>query len=246
MLDNVPWPASILPRLVPGRRRHAGAWNAGGLLALAAMGAALVHIVSYHLPAGIGSGRYWIDTLPALLVHCLLFGPLGVMVAIAIFAPLYVVREVLRLRRLAETLSRRLATHGFGAAPRVVMPRSPRRLLAFISALLILQTLLLSLFQLLCPMPVTMVMGGVVMTMPSAPAVLITPVHLLVATLLGALLWYAERRLTCLRRDVAQRLRLLATAHRTASAIPLVSGRPQPPLAWLAEALFARPPPIAA
>jgi hypothetical protein len=220
--------------------------NAGILLTLAAVGAALVHVVSYHLPGGIDSGRYWTATLPALLVHCPLLGPLGVLVAIAVFAPLYALREIVRLERLAEALSRRLAAHGYADPPHELMPRSPWRLIAFVAALLILQILLLSLAQLLCPMPATMVMGGVVMTMPAAPAVLLTPLHLLVAFLLGALLWSTERRLTCLRTGVAHRLRLLAAMPGIAAATPPLPGRPQLPPEWWARALLARPPPIAA
>jgi hypothetical protein len=95
-------------------------------------------------------------------------------------------------------------------------------------------------------MPATMVMGGVVMTMPAAPAVLLTPAHLLVAALLGALLWYAERRLTCLRTSVAHSLCLLAAIHGNAAPAPALPWRPQLPEEWSARALLARPPPIAA
>jgi hypothetical protein len=244
-VDNLSRLASILPRLVPGQRRVAGVWNAAGLLGLSLVGAALVHVAFYHLPGGIQSSAYWTVALATLFVHCPLFGPLGVLAAIAVLAPLLGAGEILRLKRLEKALAWRLARQGAGI-PYDIVPRSPWRLAGFVTALLILQTMLLGLAHLLCPMPVTMVMGGVSMTMPAAPVLSITPLHVAVAALLGALLWYTERRLTRLRTQIARCLRLLATPPRTAGPAPAIPGPARLPLAWSTQALFARPPPALA
>lgn len=237
----------LLPRLAAGGGRAASASNAAGLLGAALAGAALVHLLAYHVPLGLPTAPHWSASLAALLVHCPLLGPLGAIAAIAVLAPLLLLREVVRLERLNRALERRLATQRVPmACGETLAPRSPRRLAGFILVLLLLQVALFSAAGLVCPMHVTMLMGGKLMTMSTASALPLTPLHLAVAILVGLLLWRVERRLTHLRAAIAQRLGLLA--QRPAAYHPQMpaSRDARLPLGWYGQPLFARPPPAAA
>jgi len=84
------------------------------------------------------------------------------------------------------------------------------------------------------------------MTMPMAPVLPLAPVHLVVASLLGLVLWRVERRLTRLRAQIAGRLTALIVAGSTEDAAARWRQVTLRPLAWSAPTLFARPPPSVA
>lgn len=237
----------MLPRLVPGDGRAAAVCNAAGLPATALVGAGLVHVLAYHLPLGIPFGPRWGAVALDLLVHCPLLGPLGLVVAIAVLAPLLALHEVLRLQRLNAALAALMAARHAPLPPaREPIPRSPWRLAGFAVVLLGMQVALLGLAGLVRPMQITMVMGGAAMTMPLMPALPLGPLHVLIAALCALLLWRMECRLTRLRAEVARRLRLLSgIGART--HVPLLHPRAaRLPRGWHGHVLFARPPPSAA
>jgi hypothetical protein len=126
------------------------------------------------------------------------------------------------------------------------VPRSPRRLAAFIALLWSVQVPLLGLAGVLWPMQGTMVMGGTLMMMTRQPTLPLGLLHLVAATLLALLLWRVEHRLTRLRAQVAQRLRLLSRWDGAAQALPRMSRTMHLPRTQYGHALFARPPPLAA
>ncbi len=241
-----PYATSMLPRLVSGRERTAAAWNVLALLATALVGVGLVHLLAYHIPFGVPLGPRWVAAAVALLAHCPLAGPLGVIVAVAVLAPLLACRELLRLERLATSLTDLSAARRLPPPPsRETLPRSPRRLAVFALTLLGPQTALFALAGVICPMQGTMLMNGAPMTVPMTPALPLGPLHLVVALALALVLWRVERRLTRLRTQIAHRLELLALC-------PIVDRAPLPapraarlPLGWYGAALFARPPPLA-
>lgn len=241
-----PHATRLLPRLVSGRAGPAVAWNVLGLLATALMGVGLVHLLAYHVPFGVPLGPRWLPATMALLAHCPLAGPLGLIVAVAVLVPLLACREALRLERLDTALAHLVAARRLPLLPsREALPRSPRRLTALFLTLLGLQSALFGLAGIICLMQGSMVMHGVSMTMPMTPALPLAPLHLVVAAVLAVLLWRVEHRLTRLRAQIARRLRLLAR-YPVAGRVP----RPAPcaarlPLGWHGAALFARPPPVA-
>ena len=233
----------LLPRLAPGQRRAAMAYNAMGLLATALVGAGLVHLLAYHLPAGVPFGARWDSQALALLVHCPLVGPLGVIAAIAVLAPLLACWELRRLERLNTTAVRLLRVRRIPLPPtHEALPRSPRRLLGLFTLLLSLQVTLVGLAGWLDPMQTTMVMGGRLMTMASTPMLPLGLLHLVVATLLALVLWRVEHRLTQVRAEVARWLRLLTTGGHQA-ALPIGPRLTRLRSGWDGLALFARPPP---
>src|SRR5690242_18101989 len=97
----------VLPRLAPGQTRAATAYNTAGVLAMALVGAGLVHLLAYHVPLGVPLGSHWMATALTLLAHCPLVGPLGLIGAIAVLAPLLAFRELRNLERL-DTMAVRL------------------------------------------------------------------------------------------------------------------------------------------
>jgi hypothetical protein len=240
-------PVRLLPRLAAAGGRAASAANAAGLLGAALVGAALVHLLAYHIPLGLPTAPHWSASFMSLLANCPLLGPLGAIAAIAVLAPLLLLREVVRLECLNRALERRLTTQRVAALRgETLAPRSPRRLAGFILALLLLQVALFSAAGLVCPMHVTMLMGGKLMAMSTATALPLAPLHLVVATLIGLLLWRVERRLTRLRDAVAQRLSLLTHEHVAYHPQIPASRDARLPLGWYGQPLFARPPPAAA
>jgi hypothetical protein len=236
----------LLPRLAPGVRPAAVAWNAAALLGFSALGAALVHLLAYHVVA-VAPGPHWSATALALLLHCPLIGPLGLVVAVALLAPALAFREALRLERLNAALSNLIAAYRASLPPaHEALPRSPRRLAALFLLVLAAQGAWSVVAGLICPMSVIMVMGGARMTMSAATTWPLTPLHLLAALLIAAALWRYERRLRRLRAQVERRL-LLLRALGVADPDPL----PQPRAARLPAGcagltLFARPPPLTA
>lgn len=244
-LDGTQRAAMLLPRLVPGQRRAAMAWNAAAVLAMAASGAALIHILTFHVIA-VPSGPRWGQTALSLLARCPLFGPLGLIVASAVLAPLLAFREMLRLERLRVALAALLAArHAPLPATHEAIPRSATRLGGFFLALLALQGVWGAVAALLCPMRVSMVMSGVHMTMTASSPWPLTPLHLLVAALLALALWRFELRLTHLRSQISRRLRALLGLDGHAQALPPIPRVARLAPGWYGHAHFARPPPAA-
>jgi hypothetical protein len=236
----------VLPRLAPGPGRAATAYNATGLLATALVGAALVHLLAYHLPAGVPFGARWVSQALALLVHCTLVGPLGLIAAIAGLAPLPACWELRRLKRLNMMAVRLLRARRIPLAPmHQALPRSPRRLLGLLALLLSLQVTLLGLAGWLDPMQITMVMDGRLMTMASTPVLPLGLLHLVVAALLALVLWRVEHRLREVRAEVARRLRML-TACGDQAALPIGPHLTRLRSGWDGLAFLARPPPHSA
>jgi len=243
-MNGARWARQVLPRLAPGQTWAATAYNAVGLLDAALVGAGLVHLLAYHLPAGMPFAPRWDRQALALLVHCPLVGPLGLIAAIAVLAPLLACWELRRLERLNATAVRLLRVRRIPLSPtRQALPRSPRRLLGLFALLLSLQVALMELAGWLDPMQTTMVMGGRLMTMAPTPVLPLGPLHLVVAALVALILWRVEHRLTQVRAEVARRLRLLTAARGDQAAAPVGPRLTRLRSGWDGLALFARPPP---
>src|SRR5437588_1465844 len=241
------WAGQVLPRLAPGQTWAATASNTVGLLTTALLGAGLVHLLAYHLPAGVPFGPHWDRQALALLVHCPLVGPLGLIAAIAVLAPLLACWELRRLERLNTTAVRLLRAQRLPLPPtHEALPRSPWRLLGLFALLLSLQVALVELAGWLDPMQTTMVMGGQLMTMASTPVLPLGLLHLVVTALLALILWRVEHRLTQIRAEVARRLRLLTAARGDQAPLPTGPRVTRPRSGWDGLALFARPLPHSA
>jgi uncharacterized membrane protein len=233
----------VLPRLAPGQACAANVWNAAGLLATALVGAGLVHLLAYHVPLGVPPGPRWIAAALTLLAHCPLVGPLGLIAAIAVLAPLLACWELRRLERLSTIAVRLLrARHRPLPPTHQALPRSPWRLLGLFALVLSLQMTLMGLAPWLDSMQTTMVMGGRLMAMASMPVLPLGLLHLVVAALLALLLWRVEHRLTQVRAEVARRLRML-TACGDQAAVPIGPLLTHLRSGWDGLTLFARPPP---
>lgn len=246
-MSDRPWPAALLPRLVPGNGRSAVACNAGGLCGAAMLGAGSAHLLAYHALPDLPWAPHWGAMALSLLARCPLRGPLGLIAAVAVLAPLLALREVLRLQRLSAALGAAMQARRAAQVPAsVAAPRSPGRLAVFVALLLGMQVVLLYLFGLLCPMQTTMVMGGVSMTMALAPALPLGLLYVLIAALCALLLWRLECRLARLRAEITCRMRLLR-AREASQAQGLAALRAvRYLLSWYGQTLFARPPPVAA
>jgi hypothetical protein len=204
----------------------------------------LVHLLAYHLPPGVPFGLRWDRQALALLVRCPLVGPLGLIAAIAVLAPLLACWELRRLERLNTTAVRLLRARRIPLPPsHQALPRSPWRLLGLFTLLLSLQATLLGLAGWLHPMQTTMMMGGRLMTMASTPVLPLGLLHLVVAALLAFILWRVEHRLIQVRAEVARRLRLLTAARSDQAAILIGPRLTRLWSGWDGPALFARPPP---
>lgn len=233
---------TLLPRLRGGAARPTALWNLLGLLVAGLAGAALVHLLAYHLPASVPLGGRWGSAFLTLLARCPLRVPLTLAAVVAALALILVLRDLWRLERLNRALAvispRQRRREGLDVGR---VPRSPWRLAGFIIVLLGLQAALFGMVSLLCPMRTSMVMNGAPMAMPISPALPLAPLHLLVASVIGLLLWLTERHLTHLREQIAGRLRLLA---HVAGVVPWVNASPaRAPHQRCGHALFARPPP---
>ncbi len=232
-----------LPRLVAGTGYPPALWNALGLLGTALVGAGLVHLAAYHVPAGAPTSARWFATALALLARCPLRGPLGLIAAVAVLAPLLALREMGNLRRRDRALARLLAARHLAPPPgHDAVPRSPRRLLLFIAVLLGSQAALFGVAGLLCPLQTGAAMDGMPMALPAASVLSLGPLHLAVAAVLGLLLWRVEHRLTRLRAVVAAQLRLLRYSGG-ATIRPPVPYAARLPRTLQGHSLFARPPP---
>ncbi len=223
-----------IPGLAPG---------AGLLILLSAFGAALAHIVEYHL--GLGSSGDWRANALSMLAQCPLSGGLLAVILCTVGVLVALLRELRALNRRHRRLTR--AASLVGISPHVscvVLPRRPSRLLELLIPLLTLQIGLYDLADHLWSMGVSMRMGGALMTMPVHGAAPLLPLHLIVAIVPALLVWRLERRLTVLRSVIAAVRRLLGLFGVDPQPAPIPSGPALRPLcAWVAPALLSRPPP---
>jgi hypothetical protein len=235
--------SALLPRLSGRTGRLAVGVNTLALLLTVLFGAGLVHLLAYHLPLDALASQLWLQTTVTLLVSCPLTVPVGIVAISALAALLLVRRETRRLSVFYAQLSLALAPRqpdvSTGDEPQ---SRSPGRLLVLLLGVLVLQVAALSLYEQFLPMRMTMVMQGVSMQMPMVPLLPLAPLHLIVAVLLGCLLWRIERRLVRLRIAIALTLRLLARSRLR--PLPMPAGPAHRTRAWAGASLFARPPPL--
>jgi hypothetical protein len=213
------------------------------LLLLAAFGAALVHIIEYHL--GLGSSGDWRANALSMLAHCPLSGGLVAVILCTLGAMAVLLRDLRALSLQRRRLTRAASLAGIRPSVAcVVLPRRPVRLLQLLIPLLIIQFGLYELADHLWSMGVPMRMGGILMTMPVQGAAPLLPLHLIMAVVPAILIWRLERRLTVLRSVIASVRRLLGLfgADTQAVRIPLDPAL-RPLCAWVAPALLSRPPP---
>jgi len=233
-----------VPRVTGRSGAPAALLGLGLLLLLAASGAALVHIIEYHL--GLGSSGDWRASARAMLARYPLSGSLLVVILFTLGTVLAVLRELRVLSRERRHLIQAAAAAGMrpiGAG--VALPRRPSRLLQLLAPQLLVQLGVSMLASHLWPMDVQMRMDGVLMTMQARGAVPLLPTQLVVATLLAILVWRLERRLTVLRSVIATVRRLLRLVMTGDFVVRIPPGpAPRPLCAWVAPALLSRPPPV--
>jgi hypothetical protein len=207
-----------VPRVTERRGPLGWACALGLLLLLAALGAALVHVVEYHLGLGSQAGQ---SAAAAMLAQCPLRGGLLVMFLLTSATALAIAYEV---RRLAGQRRALLRLAGEEFSPRssyMVLPRRPMRLLQLFVPLIAVQTGAHMLLDYLWPMGPMMRMNGVYMHMAPQGALPPTPLHLLVATVIAVLVWRLERSVTVLRAIIAAVRRLLARMANPTIRAPL-------------------------
>ncbi|HWE60492.1 MAG TPA: hypothetical protein VHB98_02160 [Chloroflexota bacterium] len=233
-----------VPRLSDRADALALGAGAGVLLMLAALGAALVHIVEYHLGlAGPGSG---LASVRFMLAHCPVRGGLLVVIVAATLTVLALLHELRSLSGRQRRLT--LDARSLGVvvpASRDVMPRGAARLVALFVPILIGQLGVYALLARLWPMTFLMRMHGALMVMTVQGAAPLLLAHLVVAVVLATCTWRLEHRFTMLQAAIAAVRRLLAhalTAPRH-SVLPLCP--PVPRLSsYAGPAALSRPPPV--
>ena len=213
------------------------------LLLLSAFGAAMVHIVEFHL--GLGGSGDWRRSALAMLAQCPFSGGL-IIVLLGTLATAFALHTEVRLliRRRAVLVKQADQVGLHISTIESVEPRHPERLLQLVPPLFLGQALLYALADRLWPMGTIMRMHGSLMTMPAHGAVPLVPVHLVVAFAVALAVWRLERRITVLYAAIAAVRRLLPlflTAVR-ATVLP-----PAPQARRLSirvgPALLSRPPP---
>jgi hypothetical protein len=231
-----------VPR-VGGRSPTASALCGLALLCvLALFGAALAHIVEYHL--GLGSAD-WRRSALAMLARCPLSGGLAI-VLVGTLATLYaLLAEVRFLRRRHAALTRQAARAGLRATMTSrATARDPIRALELLAPLLGVQIAIYTVIDHLWPMGAVMRMDGVWMSMPSQGALPLLPLHVAIAVALALIVWRLERGITQLRAAIETVYRLLPLFLIQSRAAPLPSGPATPPLSVQASpSLLSRPPP---
>jgi hypothetical protein len=225
-----------------------------------AAGAALIHVIEYHLGLGFnGQPSARLRVIAYMIERCPLRGPLAaVIVGFAVVAVATAVTMTRQLARLHELDARRRPTRRMSLrspGPNIANRgdrrhvdhghlHPPIQYLAGVWLLLAVgQLALFSLAQHLAPMHYIMEMHGVQMVMTDAPPVPLAPLSFVLAGLGALLLARCERRLHVIERAIAERLRVLYD-EPVASFIPdapRVSGA----LALtLGPAILSRPPPL--
>lgn len=232
-----------LPRDAARGAAGRAVWGFGTPLALAVVGAMLVHIVEYHLGLGTASRR--LAAIQFMLAHCPIRGGLLVVGLCAALTVLALLRELCcllgqrrRLTRLAERAG--VATR----VPAARTPLHPERLIVLLLTVLGGQVGLYALLAHVWPMIFAMRMHGVLMDMAVPGAAPLLPLHLGVATLLTAIGWSMERRFQVLHAVIGAVRRLLARLVNAERAVPLPACAPAVRLSgYGGPGALARPPP---
>ncbi|HVA92753.1 MAG TPA: hypothetical protein VNL71_23275 [Chloroflexota bacterium] len=234
----------FLPRVADRPGLLAAALGGAALLVAAASGAALVHVLEYHLALGGGATARAIAA--DMRAHCPLNGGLLVVLLFAFGTIGLCAREVrllmARRRALATTADRA------GLAPMVQpvqLPRRPGRRLRLFLSLFILQAGIFLLSAHFWPMGGWMRMGGIWMYMAPSGALPALPLHGIVAALLTLLIWKVEYRLRVLTFGIAalaRRLRRWLAMCR--GLTPLAPVPPARRIACLGLRGLSRPPPL--
>lgn len=216
----------------------------GPCLALAIVGAMLVHVVEYHL--GLGAGGHRLASIQFMLSHCPVRGGLLV-VGLCTFVTLLALWREMRLllgqRHDLTLLARRARLVEALPAPRT--PLHLERLVALFLPLLAAQAGAYVLLGHLWPMTFAMRMHGVLVDMAAPGALPLWPVQLTVATLLAALAWGLERRFRVLHAVVGAVRRLLARLLSAMRSVPLPAyAPPTHRAAYGMPGALPRPPPL--
>jgi hypothetical protein len=237
-----PWLS--LPRVRSAGDSSSPLARAGALLIVAGLGAALVHVVEYHVGLGDVAGRP--ASIGFMLAHCPIRGGLLIVLAIAALTLLALcgeLRALMRRRRrlMDEARSLRVAP----PSPSTCAPLRPGRLLALFLPLLLCQAGLYDLVAHWLPMAISMRMHGVVMAMPVQGALPLLPVHLAVAAMLAALIWRLERRFVALQTAITALRKLLRQALLAVRTVPLPPAPSVAPIfSFCGPGALSRPPPV--
>lgn len=214
------------------------------LWVLAAAGAALVHLMEYHLGLNASGGR--LASMAFMLAHCPVRGGLLVVLIVTVLTLCAVGHELRSL--LGEQRRLTMAARRYHAS---VLPpgvrggtRSLTRYVLLFLPILAGQAGLYALSAHLWPMVGLMRMHGAWMYMTAQGALPPLPLHLAVAAALAALAWRLERRFVALGAAIVAARRVLA---RILARARLVSLPASPPGARLSSyggpAALSRPPP---
>ena len=188
------------PRVRAASGPVASALALGALMLLSGFGAALVHVVEYHVGLSTVDGRS--TSIAFMLTHCPVRGGLLVVLVAALLTTLLVAGELRALLHQRRRLAR--AARRLHLVPPPAPPRSPRRvgrLAALAVSLLCGQAALYALAAHYFPMTMSMRMQGVPMHMAVQGAFPLLPIHLLVAGLLAFVVWRLERSFLVLREQ---------------------------------------------
>lgn len=248
-LSISPGPASLLntlPRVTERAGIAASLLGGALLLAVAATGAAITHLLEYHLALGGGAAAR--TAAATMMAHCPLNGSLALVLVFAVLTLGLCVREVRLLRARRHALVAMSCRAGLPAVPYPThVPRRPSRWLGLFLLLFPLQIGIYLLFAHICPMDSWMRMDGVWMHMAPDGTLPLLPMQLLGAAVLTTLLWRCEHRMRLLRVGIAAIARLLH--HWLAkNQAPIPSGMAVPlrPLFSRGLSGLSRPPPILA
>ncbi len=211
----------------------------------AVAGAAVVHVVEYHLGLGFkGNSEQRLAAIEYMLYHCPLRGPVGVILLLALLAvcgTLALMRSQLRtLQQLGGT-----PPSESGWLTRV----RTKRVLPSISRLtgtwLLLGAAQLGIFLVIghfMPMEYVMQMHGGHMLMGIAPPIPPIPLSFALALPVAYVLTMVERRLSAIAAAIAHRVRMLFARARSSPRPRLLARRVGLNFRF-GPALFSRPPP---
>ncbi|HVC79629.1 MAG TPA: hypothetical protein VNL35_03900 [Chloroflexota bacterium] len=235
---------SFLPRLAGRPGKLAAGLGMAVLLVAAALGAALVHGLEYHLALG---GSAAARTAAAeMLAHCPLNGGLLVVLLFALCTIGLCARELWLLTARRRVLAALVVRAGSAPLDQPVrLPLDPGRWARLFLSLFVLQSLMFLLAAHFWPMGGWMRMDGVWMHMAPSGALPILPTQAIVAALLALLIWKLEFRLGVLTSGIVALVRWLrrwlAACRGLASPSPVPVGRR---LACLGLRGLSRPPPL--
>jgi hypothetical protein len=232
-----------MPRLSPCSGSCGVAKGIGALLVLAAAGAALVHIVEYHL--GLGGNGQHMATIQFMLAHCPVRGALLVVLVAVMLTAFALFRELRVLWGRQRSLAQAARRAGVVTSPPPGRPPlHAARFVALFLPILAGQLGLTALVARFLPMTFAMDMHGVSMDMSIQPALPMLPLQLIVALLLAAFAWRLERRFITLHTLIATvcRLLMLALGALLRVSIPSFPSLPRPSR-YGGPTTLSRPPP---